>query len=49
MSIRGDAIRLGTIYVCSVTQNEKMETILSIEELHYDKFILERGIESSDD
>ena len=47
--MRGDAIRLGTIYICSVTQNEILGTILSIEELHYDEFILERGIESSDD
>ena len=47
--LRGDAIRLGTIYVCVVTQNEILETILSREELHNYEFILERLVRSSYD
>ena len=48
-NLRGDAIRLGAFYDCSVTQNVKLETILSREELHYAEFILERWIEIIDD
>ena len=48
-TLRGDEIRLVNIYVCGVTQNEILETILSREELHYDAFILEGGIEISAD
>ena len=36
----GDAIILVTIYICGVTKNEILETILSREELNYNEFIL---------
>ena len=46
--MRGDANRLGTIYVCDVTHNDIMDTIFSREELHDNELILEGEVESSD-
>ena len=40
-NLRGNAIGLGTVYVCDVTHSEIPETIFSRGKLHYDAFILE--------
>ena len=37
-TLRGDAIRLGDIYVCDVTHNEILETIFSREEFNSNEF-----------
>ena len=37
---RYDAIRLGTVYDCDDAHNEILETMFSMKELNYDKFIL---------
>ena len=42
-NLRGDAIRLGSVYVFSVTHNEIMETLFSREELHYNDLFPVQG------
>ena len=37
---RYDAIRLGTVFDCDDEHNEILETMFSMKELNYDKFIL---------
>ena len=40
---------MGAVYVCDVTHNEIMGTLFKREVLHYDKLVLEGGVEISDD
>ena len=40
-NLRGDAIRLGAVYACGESYDEIIEAILLMDELSYDKFILE--------
>ena len=47
--MRSDAIILVDVYICDVTHDEILDTIFSRESLHYDEFILEGEVESSDD
>ena len=47
--MRGDATRLGAVYVFDDTHNEIIETIFSREELHNNELILGGEVESSDD
>ena len=47
--LSGDVIRLCVVSVCVNTNDEMLETIFSRQELHYDEFILEGEVESSDD
>ena len=36
----GDAIRLGSVYICDYTHDEILETIFSRRKLNYDEFVL---------
>ena len=46
---RGDAIRLGAVYICDVTHDEILETIFLRESLHSDELILEGEVKIIDD
>ena len=46
--LRGDTIRVGTVYVCDDVHDAILKTIFSREELYYDGLILEGEVEMSD-